>query len=50
MDINRTRIIMAALHSRYILRLWFLSSSFFPRLFLADRYWIPTILAHMMWP
>jgi len=47
------RIIMAALHSRcghYIFALWFLSSSFFPRLISVVAEWMSTILLHMVWP
>ena len=46
-------IIMAALRSRcghYIFALWFVSSSFFPRLISAVADWMSTILAHMVWP
>jgi len=44
---------MAALRSRcghYILHLWFLSSFFVPRLFLAVADWMSIILLYMMWP
>jgi len=46
-------LIMAALWNRgghYIFVLWFLLSSFFPRLFSAVADWMSTILPHMMWP
>jgi len=44
---------MAALRSRwghYILALWFLLSSFFPRLISALGDWMSTILPHIVWP
>jgi len=34
----------------YIMMMWFLRSSFFPRLFSAVADWMSTILRHMMWP
>jgi len=43
---------MAALWNRaghYIFALWFLSSSFFPRLISAVAEWMSTVLRHMMW-
>jgi len=45
--------VMAALWNRaghYIFILWFLSSSFFPRLISAVGDWMSTILPHMVWP
>jgi len=44
-------VVMAALWNRaghYIFALWFLSSSFFPRLISAVRDWMSTILPHMV--
>jgi len=46
-------IVMAALRSlcgHYIFAMWFISSSFFPRLISAVADWMSTILPHMMWP
>jgi len=46
-------VVMASLHSRcghYIFALWFLCSSFFPRLISAITHWMSTILPHMVWP
>ena len=34
----------------YIFALWFLSSSFFPRLISDVGDWMSTILPHMVWP
>ena len=34
----------------YIFMLWFLSSSFFPRLISAAAHWMSTILPRMVWP
>jgi len=48
-----TYLIMVVLRSRcghYIFALWFLLSSFFPRLISAVAHWMSTILPHMMWP
>jgi len=45
-------IIMVALWNRadhYIFILWFLSSSFFPRLISSVADWMTTILPHMVW-
>ena len=35
---------------RYIFALWFLLSSFFPRLISVAVDWMSTILRHMVWP
>jgi len=45
-------LITAALCNRghYSFVLWFLPSSFFPRLISAVADWMSTILQHMVWP
>jgi len=46
-------VVMAALCNRtghYIFALWFLLSSFFPRLISAVADWMSAILPHMVWP
>ena len=46
-------VVMTILRKRcghYIFALWFLSSSFFPRLISAVADWMSPILAHMVWP
>jgi len=52
-SLTTNKMIMAALWNRaghYIFALWFLLSSFFPRLISAVADWMSTILAHMVWP
>jgi len=43
-------LVAAQWAGHYILPLWFLLSTFFPRLFSAVAHWMSTTLPHMMWP
>ena len=46
-------VVMVALWNRadhYIFMLWFVLSSFFPRLISAAADWMSVILPHMVWP